>query len=67
VTLWGALKTSNEVLGADMPMAETAKKMENDIKDGLERGIDVLKDMKKRGFGGNIEGVENRVTKYAEI
>lgn len=65
--LWSALKTSNEVLGENMPMGEVAKKMEKDIKDALDRGLDVLKDMKKKGFGGDIEGVENRIRKCGEI
>jgi hypothetical protein len=50
-----------------MPMAEVAKKMEKEIKDGLDKGVEILEDMKKKGFGGDVSGVESRIKRCEEI
>jgi hypothetical protein len=42
IIVWNALKTSRNVLGADMPMAEEAQKYETRVKKILMQGVEAM-------------------------
>jgi hypothetical protein len=42
MVVWNALKTSRNVLGADMPMAEEAQKFEARVEEVLMQGVQAL-------------------------
>jgi hypothetical protein len=47
--VWNALKTSRNVLGADMPMAEHAQKYETRVKEILMQGVEAMDKLTMRG------------------
>jgi uncharacterized FlaG/YvyC family protein len=60
IIVWNALKTSRNVLGAEMPMAEEAQKYETRVEEVLTQGVEAMdKLMKREGKSLNTE-----ITKY---
>jgi hypothetical protein len=60
IVVWNALKTSRNVLGADMPMAEEAQKYETRVKEVLMQGVEATdKLMSREGKSLNTE-----ITRY---
>lgn len=47
ITFWNALKTANQVLGADMPMADDAQKLEREVRTALVTAQKTLQDLAK--------------------
>jgi hypothetical protein len=61
LAVWNALKTSKQVLGADMPLAEEAANFEDKIKPVLFEGLEAVAKLQKR------DGLELRSTFPAYI
>ena len=60
IIVWNALKTSQNVLGAEMPMAEEAQKYETRVEEVLTQGVEAMsKLIKREGKSLNTE-----ITKY---
>jgi hypothetical protein len=48
IIVWNALKTSRNVLGADMPMAEEAQKYETRVEEILMQGVEAINKLTMR-------------------
>jgi hypothetical protein len=49
IIIWNALKTSRNVLGADMPLAEDAQKYETRVTEILMQGVEAMDKLTMRG------------------
>ena len=67
IPLWNALKTSNQILGASMPEAEKAQKVEKDIRAALDKGLKILDEEVKSGFRMKFDYVTEAIQQCESV
>jgi len=67
IPFWNALRTSHRVLGANMPDAELATKLEKETRKALDTGLDKLRKANDGDFKTNYAHVEEAIRQCESV